>query len=158
MPYSSLCLTVSWTCRNSGCKHTFCLLVLVCHMIIFHMKQPHVMFETLMTYRYQVVLLGICQMQSDIQRWQCHGVCSCHKAWIRENLCCPVQSKTKWCGLAESGSKQFILKNKYLNHTKLILVSNLGRFARVAAILDFRPLECSEKNETLIFVPVYSII
>ena len=54
-------------------------------------------------------------------------------------------AKQNGSGLVESGSKQFMLKKKNLNHIKLILVSNLGRFATVAAILDFRPLECSEK-------------
>ena len=93
MPYPSPYLALCWTCRNSVCKHTFCSLVLVCHMIRFHMEQQPPMFETLTTDQCQVVSLGICQIHSGIRQWQCHGVYSCQKALIQENICCPAQTK-----------------------------------------------------------------
>ena len=47
------------------CKHTFYLLVLVSHMIQFHMDQQHPVFKSLMTDLCEVVLFYIPHMQSN---------------------------------------------------------------------------------------------
>ena len=51
----------------------------------------------LMTDLCGVVLFYICHMQCDIQQWQCHGVYSCHRALIQENLCCRERTKQIGC-------------------------------------------------------------